>query len=204
VPGCPKPRPTRSYAATESCGRVRYNGCSAYLRDLKGLTDLAVLLARPGTDVHVLELAGAGNHDRDAGTLLDPTARADYRRRLTELDEDLADAHTDHDIGRAQHLDAQRTALIAELSQATGLAGRPRTLGTSTTERARKAVTARLREAIHRIAAVLPELGAHLDRSVITGTTCRYEPVKHLTWAQRGTGGPDRNKDYAAVLASVM
>jgi tetratricopeptide (TPR) repeat protein len=162
--------------------RVRHNGYSAHLRDLKGLTDLAVLLARPGTDVHVLELAGAGNHDRDSGTLLDPTARAAYRRRLTELDEDLAAAHTNHDIGRAQHLDAQRTALIAELSRATGLAGRPRTLGTSTTERARKAVTARLREAIHRIKAVLPELGAHLDRSIVTGTTCRYEPVKHLTW----------------------
>jgi predicted ATPase len=162
--------------------RVRHHGDSVHLRDLKGLTDLAVLLARPGTDVHVLELAGAGNHDRDAGTLLDATARAAYRRRLTELDEDLAAAHTDHDIGRAQQLDAQRAALITELSRATGLAGRPRRLGASTTERARKAVTARLREAIHRIAAVLPELGAHLDRSVITGTTCRYEPVTHLTW----------------------
>jgi hypothetical protein len=126
--------------------------------------------------------AGAGNHDRDAGTLLDATARAAYRRRLTELDEDLAAAHTDRDIGRAQQLDAQRAALITELSRATGLVGRPRRLGASTTERARKAVTARLREAIHRIAAVLPELGAHLDRSVITGTTCRYEPVTHLTW----------------------
>ncbi len=162
--------------------RVRHHGYSAHLRDLKGLTDLVVLLARPGTDVHVLELVGAGNHDRDAGTLLDATARAAYRRRLTELDEDLAAAHTDHDLGRAQQLDAQRAALIAELSRATGLAGRPRTLGTSTTERARKAVSARLREAIHRIEAVLPELGAHLNRSVITGTTCRYEPVKHLTW----------------------
>jgi tetratricopeptide (TPR) repeat protein len=162
--------------------RVRYHGYTAHLRDLKGLTDLVVLLARPSTDVHVLELAGAGNHDRDAGTLLDSTARAAYRRRLTELDEDLATAHTNHDIGRTQQLDAQRTALIAELKQATGLAGRPRPLGTSTTERARKAVTARLREAIHRITAVLPELGAHLDRSIITGTTCRYQPVKHLTW----------------------
>jgi hypothetical protein len=28
--------------------------------------------------VHLLELAGAGNHDRDAGTLLGPTARADH------------------------------------------------------------------------------------------------------------------------------
>ncbi|MGH3985434.1 MAG: ATPase, partial [Pseudonocardiaceae bacterium] len=162
--------------------RVRHHGDSAHLRDLKGLTDLAVLLARPGTDVHVLELAGAGNHDRDAGTLLDATARTAYRRRLSELDEDLADARTDHDLGRAQQLDAQRAALIAELGRATGLAGRPRMLGASTTERARKAVTARLREAINRIEAVLPELGAHLNRSVLTGTTCRYEPVKHLTW----------------------
>jgi hypothetical protein len=162
--------------------RVRHHGDSAHLHDLKGLTDLAVLLARPGTDVHVLELAGARHHDRDAGTLLDPTARAAYRRRLTELDEDLAAAHTNHDIGRAQQLDAQRGALIAELSRATGLGGRPRALGASTTERARKAVTGRLREAIRRIEAVLPELGAHLNQSVITGTTCRYEPAQHLTW----------------------
>jgi hypothetical protein len=141
-----------------------------------------VLLARPGVDVHVLELAGAGHSDRDSGTLLDATARADYRRRLAELDEDLATAHDDHDIGRVQNLDAQRAILIAELSHAAGFAGRPRPLGTSTTERTRKAVTARLREAIHRVEAVLPELGAHLDRSVRTGTTCRYEAAEYLTW----------------------
>jgi tetratricopeptide (TPR) repeat protein len=162
--------------------RVRHQGCSAHLRDLKGLADLAVLLARPGIDVHVLELAGARHRDGDSGTLLDATARADYRRRLAELDEDLATAHDDHDIGRVAHLDGQRAALIAQLSRAAGLAGRTRPLGTSTTERTRKAVTARVREAIHRIAAVLPELGAHLDRSVRTGTTCCYEPAEHMTW----------------------
>ena len=140
------------------------------------------LLARPGTDVHVLELAGAGHADPASGTLLDATARAAYRRRLAELDQDLAAARADHDIGRAQHLDNQRAALIAELRRAAGLAGRSRSLGTSTTERARKAVTARLREAIRRIEAVLPELGAHLDRSVITGTTCRYQPSTPMTW----------------------
>jgi hypothetical protein len=117
----------------------------------------------------------------DSGTLLDATARANYRRRIADLDEDLALARDDHDIGRVQHLDGQHTALSAELSHATGLAGRPRPLGTSTTERTRKAVTARLREAIHRVRTVLPELGAHLDRSIHTGTTCRYEPAEHLT-----------------------
>ena len=50
-------------------------------------------------------------------------------------------------------------------------------------ERARKAVTARIRDAIRRIEAVHPELGAHLDRSVITGTSCRYDPVDPLVWA---------------------
>jgi AAA ATPase domain len=186
LPGSPPPEsPDGTDAELRRDGelwRVRHHGSSAHLRDLKGLSDLAVLLARPGTDVHVLELAGANHHDRDSGTLLDATARSHYRRRLAELDVDLAVAHDDHDIGRVQHLDTQRTALIAELSHATGLAGRPRPLGTSTTERTRKAVTARLREAIHRIGAVLPELGAHLDRSVRTGTTCRYQPAEHLTW----------------------
>ncbi|HEX6402095.1 MAG TPA: AAA family ATPase [Pseudonocardiaceae bacterium] len=162
--------------------RVRYRGSSAYLPDLKGLADLAMLLDRPGIDVHVLELAGAGTHDRDSGPLLDATARAAYRRRLAELDEDLAGAHADQDNGRIQLLAAQRAALIAELGRATGLGGRSRALGVSTTERARKAVTARLRGAIRRVEAVLPELGAHLDRSVITGTTCRYHPPHPLTW----------------------
>jgi hypothetical protein len=162
--------------------RVRHRGVTAHLPDLKGLADLAVLLARPGADVHVLELAGGGHRERDSGTLLDATARAAYRRRLAELDEDLADARADHDLGRTQHLDAQRAALIAELARAAGLGGRDRPLGASTTERARKAVTARLREAIGRIATVHPELGAHLDRSVLTGTVCRYDPAGLFTW----------------------
>lgn len=160
---------------------VRHHGSTALLRDVKGLGDLATLLSRCGTDVHVLELAGAANRDRDSGTLLDATARQAYRRRLADLDEELDRARADHDRGRAERLDA-RAELLTELRRAAGLAGRPRALGTSTTERARKAVTARLREAIHRVGAVLPALGAHLDRSVVTGTTCRYEPADHLTW----------------------
>jgi hypothetical protein len=162
--------------------RIRYKTASAHLRDSKGLADLHTLVARPGTDVHVLELAGAGHAEHDTGGLLDATARAAYRHRLTELDHDLAVARADHDTGRAERLDDERIALIDELRRATGLSGRARSLGTSTTERARKTVTSRLREAIDRIEAVLPELGAHLDRSVITGARCRYQPTTHLTW----------------------
>ena len=156
---------------------MRHHGASAHLRDLKGLADLAVLLARPGVDVHVLELADAGPHDRAGDALLDATARAAYRRRLAELDE--------RPRGRRRR---RTTSPGPNGSTASGppcwpscagprasAAGTAR-LGTSTSERARKAVTARLREAIHRVGAVLPDLGAHLDRSVLTGTTCRYAP----------------------------
>ena len=179
--------PAREHADAElrrdgELWRVRHRDVTVHLPDLKGLTDLAVLLSRPSADVHVLDLAGAGHQERDSGTLLDATARAGYRRRIAELDEELAGARADHDLGRVQLLDTQRAALIAELGRAAGLGGRARPLGTSTTERARKAVTARLRDAIGRIAAVHPELGAHLDRSVLTGTACRYEPADKCTW----------------------
>ncbi|MCU1653488.1 MAG: ATPase-like protein [Pseudonocardia sp.] len=172
---------------------VRHHNIEVHLPDLKGLADLAALLARPGADVHVLELVGAGNHGGDSGTLIDPTARAAYRRRLAELDEDLSEAHADNDIGRTELLDTQRAALLAELRRAVALGGRSRPLGSSTSERARKAVTARARDAIRRIAEVLPELGEHLDRSITTGTTCRYEPTEPLTWtvtSRRTATGP--------------
>jgi hypothetical protein len=173
--------------------RVRHRGTTVHLPDLKGLADLAALLARPGRDVHVLELAGAVEHDREGDPLLDATARTAYRRRLAELDDDLASARRDHDIGRVERADTERTALLDQLRTAAGLAGRDRPLGAGTTERARKAVTARLREAIQRVGAVLPELGAHLDRSVQTGTQCRYDPREPLTWAHpQQPGGRSR------------
>ncbi|MGQ0576622.1 MAG: ATP-binding protein [Pseudonocardia sp.] len=162
---------------------VRHRDRSARLRDVKGLADLATLLARPGRDVHVLRLVGARHRDDGSGPALDAAARAGYRRRVAELDGLVAAARADGAPDRAQRLAAERAAVIGELTRAGGLGGRPRALGSSTTERARKAVTARLRDAIGRIRTVLPELGAHLDRSVVTGTLCRYDPDTPLTWS---------------------
>jgi hypothetical protein len=62
---------------------------------------------------------------------------------------------------------------VRELAAATGLGGRGRLLGDQS-ERARKAVTARIRDAIARIERLHPALGAHLRASVTTGTFCAY------------------------------
>ena len=162
---------------------IAYRGQSVHLRDAKGLHDLTALLARPGEDVHVLDLADSsirGQHRADP--VLDSRTRAEYRRRVAELDCDLAEAEAHHDLGRIERAEAERDLVIADLRRATDHTGKDRGLGPDTIERARKAVTARLRDTIRRIEAVLPELGHHLDRSIATGNFCRYQPTEPCTW----------------------
>ena len=158
--------------------RVRWGGRTAVVRDTKGLHDLAILLDRPGIDVPAVELAGAAVDvtASEPAPVLDRTAVAAYRRRLAALEEQLADAAAGHDPPRHARAAAERSQLIAELRRATRPGGRPRPLAATTTERARKAVTARIRDAIERIRAVHPELAVHLDRTVRTGVACRYQP----------------------------
>jgi pimeloyl-ACP methyl ester carboxylesterase len=101
---------------------IAFGGSAVQLTHQKGFVDLAQLLARPGTEMHCLELA-----DRPAET------------------------------GRSRHLG-------------------------SGAERARSAVTWRIRNAIRKIASAHPRLGRHLDNAVRTGTFCVYEPEAPVDW----------------------
>lgn len=154
---------------------VAYHGRTAHVRDSKGVRDLAALVADPGADRSALDLAGAPGGSA-AEPVLDRAALVAYRRRLSELDAELAGASSD--LARHRVASDERERLLAELRRATRPDGRSRSLANTVAERARKAVSARIRDAIRRIAEVHPELGAHLDRSVRTGVTCRYEPVE--------------------------
>jgi len=154
-----------------------YRGRSAHLRDVKGMRDLAHLLAHPGVDVPALELAGGGVTDQLPGQpVLDYTALSAYRRRLADLEAEQDESRASNDLARMERAALEREALSEELRRATRPGGAEVRLGTTAAERARKAVSARIRDAIRRIETVLPDLGAHLDRSVQTGTSCRYVP----------------------------
>ena len=76
---------------------------------------------------------------------------------------------------------AELDQIVETLSQAFGLAGKPRRVGSSI-ERARTAVTWRIRSAIRKALAAHPALGRHLENSVRTGTYCTYAPEKTLDW----------------------
>jgi hypothetical protein len=65
--------------------------------------------------------------------------------------------------------------------KAIGLGGRERKMGDSS-ERARSAVTWRIRHAIKKLAVVHPALARHLRVSLKTGVFCSYEPEKETPW----------------------
>jgi len=158
--------------------RIAQGARVATLKDSRGLGLLAQLVELPGQELHVLVLAGAdatGGADGDAGELLDQRARAAYRQRLAELESELAQAERNGQAQRASQLEGERQALLAELSRAFGLGGRPRRAG-SATERARVNVQRRLRDAIVRITQADADLGRFFEQSVRTGTYCCFRP----------------------------
>ena len=119
----------------------------------------------------------------DAGEVLDAQARAAYRQRLRDLQEELAEAQAFHDPGRVEKLQDEIEFLTHELAHAIGLGGRTRK-AVSVAERARVNVTKRIKIALRKISEQHPPLGEHLSQTIRTGTFCMYTPSPHqpLTW----------------------
>jgi len=162
---------------------LTFAGHTIRLRDVKGLHDIAALLAQPGRETHVVDLMGAVDVQASGedGELVDSQARGAYRARLQELQEEIDEAAADNDFERAARARGEAEFLTAELSAAVGLGGRPRR-PPAAPERARKAVTWRIRSAIDRISREHPELGRHLRVSIRTGAFCSYAPEHPVAW----------------------
>lgn len=153
--------------------KVESDGAAAMLRTSQGLRLLALLTEHPGREHHVLALAPAD--ESDAGEALDPRAIEAYRARAESLRDELSEAERYGDPTRAAHKRAELEQIAAELARGVGLGGRARRVA-SGAERARINVQRHLRKAIRAIGEHFPSLCRHLERSVKTGTFCRYDP----------------------------
>lgn len=174
-----------------------FAGRGAVLPDMKGLHDLATLLAAPGTEIHALDLAGRDTPAESGQAVLDARARHEIQDHLRDLQTELASAEDMNDLGRCELLRTEMDRLLEVLAGALGLGGRSRRLGDQG-ERARMAVTWRIRHAIRKIAAVHPELGHHLGHSVRTGTFCAYRPERAPLWRFVPTAVPSALANKAA------
>ena len=195
------PRSQTTMAASDSTARLRregdvwsveYAGESFFVKHLTGLSHISRLLSAPGEDLHVLSLsadpvpgpsATVGDDDRlpiggfgDVGPILDDQAKAEYRRRIVELQEEIDEATGWNDPARAERARFELEFIEQELGAAVGIGGRDRRTS-SAAERARVNVTRAIRTAIERLRLQSPALGAHLDAAVSTGAWCRYAPT---------------------------
>ncbi len=174
---------------------VTFGGTSLRLKHGKGLSYLATLLAAPGREFHVMQLAAGGGDPavRSGATAEltvgtgggaiddspDTRARQEYRARLAELDADIEDADQRNDLGHAERLRDEREQLMTELSATFGSRVR------SPSETTRKAVTKALRTQIGKLLAEHPRLGRHLSDTVRMGTVCVYAPPDRIDWDTR-------------------
>lgn len=177
---------------------VSYRGQVARLKASRGLQLLCSLLRHPGRERHVGELLGeiataanvpARSTEKSIGApsggtegsgqmsspILDAQAKVEYKLRLSELRAELEEAERFNDKERALRLQEEINRIGEQIASAVGLGGRDRKTG-SDAERARSAVTKRVKEAIEKIREMIPPLGRHLATHVKTGYFCSYNP----------------------------
>jgi pimeloyl-ACP methyl ester carboxylesterase len=177
----PAVRPT--WKRTGDIWTIRFGERTIHLKHAKGLADLSVLLSRPGQSVEALELYAGPEAPRSSAPepVVDRQALVAYRSRLTELAGELEQAEQRGDVGWSERVQSEHEALLEHLQHITGLGDRVRAMA-SPAERARKAVSARIRDAIAKVGGDHPELAAHLTATVSTGATCIYQPELPIAW----------------------
>jgi len=164
----------------DAAWQLAYEGAEVRVPDLKGLHDIRKLLAEPHQLFHCAELMGSRVEGKGE-KLIDEKARKKYQQTILELQADMHMAEQHSDFSRAEKLQQEYDLLIDHLSQTLNLKGEARQAG-STVEKARSAITWRIRNAIARIEQFHPPLGAHLANAIKTGTLCAYQPDRSLSW----------------------
>ncbi|MEY2517482.1 MAG: hypothetical protein QOJ89_4840 [bacterium] len=183
-------------------------GTQIQLRHAKGLTHIRRLLGAPHVEFHALDLVAGpqprgssaavaiasgmelrGRGEGDFGPVLDVQAKAAYRVRVRELEEEIEEAEAFNDPERAARARDELGFLARELAGAIGLGGRDRKTG-SDAERARVNVTRAIRTALKRVCDHDATLGRNLGAAIRTGTFCVYEPLPgdEPLWELSGPG----------------
>lgn len=170
-----------SFMAKGDFWELVFQGEKVLLKDMKGLHDLQILLERAGEEISCLDLVGTAIPGGQGVELIDDKARADYKRKLTELKQEIEEMYEQGQAVKAERLQEEYDRILSSLGRAVGLGGKTRKTG-SVIEKSRSAVTWRIRSAISKIRIEHPALGKHLQTSVKTGSFCAYKPAFPVKW----------------------
>jgi hypothetical protein len=155
---------------------VRVDVRTAVVPHSVGITYLAALVARGGEQIPSLELA-SGHALTLRGVapepVLDERAKAEYRRRIEELQNDIDVAEVDADLERAARARIELDRYLGELTRATGLFGRTRTFDDDA-ERARVSVTKALNRALSQLERADASVAGEIRSRLVTGVRCTF------------------------------
>jgi TolB-like protein len=164
----------------QAAWKLSFEGTVVQVPEVKGFNDIRKLLAQPGQVFHCAELMGSSVFQHGE-KLFDGKARREYEKKILELQADIREAEFHNNFARLEKLQDEYDRLIEYLSESLQLNGKARESG-STVEKARSAVTWRIRNAIARIERHHAVLGIYLSNSIKTGTLCSYQPDRDFTW----------------------
>ena len=179
--------PARALVLRGRFWEVTYGGVTAIVDDCRGLRYIALLVrnaAAGGGPLHAKELVAiaagqpAGAVELTvADPVLDPVARTQLIARLEDLAAERREATSRNDSSRLTLLDEEYERIADALAEGASAPGRARR-GTFTNdgEKARKAVSKAISEAVSKIASHpdLPELAQHLTSAIHKGLWLSY------------------------------
>jgi hypothetical protein len=159
-----------------------------------GLAYIRELLGKPDKQINCLDLARACNpqstrsrkglveadevHQADSSqeSSLDTRATKEYKEKLAEIEEELAEAQENQDMGKIEKLQEDKALLAGELKKAGHRKQAP------AVKQARTSVSNAITRAIDNIGQNNEDAGKFLKQSIETGTTCRYKSDRNVTW----------------------
>jgi hypothetical protein len=145
-----------------------------HVLDLLALTDADLQMAKANVAAEVaMGQLSVRRRQSEGPPQLDAQARAAYRQRLEDLQAELQEAETWSDALRATKVREEMDMLAAELADAYGTVRHARAQDDAA-EKARKAVTNRIRATLAKVQKAHPPLWQHLFISLKTGTFCTY------------------------------
>ncbi len=166
---------------------VTYGGVTSIVDDCRGLRYIALLIGNAAAGrgpLHAKELVAMATGQpvgpvelTVADPVLDPVARTQLIARLEELAAERREATSHNDSARLAVLDEEYERIADALAEGASVAGRARR-GTFSNdeEKARKAVSKAISEAVSKIASHpdLPELAQHLTSAIHKGLWLSY------------------------------
>ncbi len=144
------------------------------------------MLTMPNIEVRATQLESlrTGIHEKVAsgskGQVIDPQAKREFQQRLADLAEDIEEAEGFNDVGRLEHLQAEREQLMETLRTTSGMNGDIRE--DYDADRSRNTVSRSIRRAINAVTEEHPALGRHLDDSIRLGLRMAYSPAEPIDW----------------------